>query len=219
MTPEQQAIQDKYNADIKAWRLSTSMTKYEELKKKYKDAGIMINLAKFDSFTSSMDGGEIDYCFAAAKALGAKAITTGMTDDTKAKLLGPYADKHKFWVGLHNQNQITPETFDVTLSYGKYLGLNFDLGHHTSASEIPLVEIIEKYKDRIVSLHLTDRKKNNGPSLPFGQGDTPIKEVLQFCAKKKYKFGADIDLEYQPSQGDSIDEIARCVQFCKEALK
>ena len=219
LTPEQQAIQDKYNADLKAWRLSAPMAKFEELRKKYEDSGIFINLVKFETVTSSMTADEIDYCFAAAKILGAKAITTGFTDDAKAKILGPFADRHKMWVGLHNQNQIDPESFDKMISYGEYLGLNFDIGHHVAGSEIPLIDIIEKYKDRMVSLHLTDRKKT-GQSMPFGQGDTPIKQTLLDCSEKKYTFGADIDLEYAVPEGStSLAEVARCVDFCRIALE
>lgn len=220
LTPEQQAVQDKYTADLKAWRISVPMAKFEELKKKYSAAGVNINLVKFDSFTASMTPEEIDYCFNVAKTLGAKAMTTGLTDDNKAKLLGPYADKHKLWVGLHNQIQVIPENLDKMLSYGKYMGLNFDLGHHTAGSDIPLKTIIDKYKDRIVSLHLTDRKINSGPSMPFGEGDTPLKEILQYCAASKFSFGADIDLEYAvPAGSDSVSEVAKCVQFCRTVLE
>jgi hypothetical protein len=70
-----------------------------------------------------------------------------------------------------------------------------------------------------VSLHLTDRKKNGGASMPFGEGDTPLKEVLQYCADRKYQFEADVDLEYPiPAGSDSVAEVARCVQYCKDAL-
>ena len=37
--------------------------------------------------------------------------------------------------------------------------------------------------DRITGLHLKDRRINGGPNVPWGQGDTPIKEVLQLLAE------------------------------------
>jgi len=40
--------------------------------------------------------------------------------------------------------------------------------------------------DRITSMHLKDRKKDNGPNMPWGQGDTPIKEVLQLMRKENF---------------------------------
>ncbi len=222
LTPEQQAEMQanraRYNQEIRKWRLAATMSKYEELRKRYNGEGVAINLVKFDSFDGSMPPEEIDYCFNTARAMGARAITTGLTDENKARLLGPFADKHKMWVGLHNQNHIVPESLDAMLGYGKYMGLNFDLGHHTAGSDIPLSAIIERYKDRIVSLHLTDRTKSN-LSVPFGEGDTPLKEILLECADRKYPFGADIDLEYQiPEGSDALKEVQRCVGYCRNAL-
>ncbi len=81
------------------------------------------------------------------------------------------------------------------------------------------IPFIEKHRDRILSLHLKDRKKNNGPNMPFGEGDTPVAQVLQYMKKNKLTFPADIELEYKvPEDSDAVKEVTRCVQFCKKAL-
>ena len=68
-------------------------------------------------------------------------------------------------------------------------------------------------------MHLKDRKINNGPNMPWGQGDTPIKEVLQLMKKEHYTFPATIELEYNTPQGSTVmAELAKCVQFAKDAL-
>jgi sugar phosphate isomerase/epimerase len=86
----------------------------------------------------------------------------------------------------------------------------------TSQSPIPL---IEKHRDRILSLHQKDRKKNNGPNMPFGQGETPVAEVLQYMKRNKLTFPADIELEYKiPEGSDAVKEVTKCVQFCRKAL-
>ena len=86
----------------------------------------------------------------------------------------------------------------------------------TNHSPIPL---IEKYQKRILSLHLKDRKVNNGPNMPFGEGDTPVALVLQYMKRNKLTFPADIELEYKVPQGsDAVSEVTKCVQFCKKAL-
>ena len=78
--------------------------------------------------------------------------------------------------------------------------------------------MIEKHHSRIVSLHLKDRKKT-GPNMPFGEGDTPIPEVLQYMKKNKLTFPADIELEYKiPKGSDAVKEVAKCVEFCRKAL-
>ncbi len=72
---------------------------------------------------------------------------------------------------------------------------------------------------RIISLHLKDRKKNKGPNLPFGRGDTPIPAALRYMKKKALAFPADIELEYKiPTGSDAVKEVAACVAFCKKAL-
>ena len=108
---------------------------------------------------------------------------------------------------------------DPILSYGQYLGFNFDVGHYFAGTKgLSPIPVIEKYHDRIVSLHPKDRTAEGG-NLPWGTGKTPLKEILQLMRKEKWTFPADIELEYQIPQGsNSVAEVAKCVQFCKEAL-
>ena len=55
--------------------------------------------------------------------------------------------------------------------------------------------------------------------MPWGQGDTQIKEILQLMKKEKYAFPACIELEYPAPEGsDVMKELAKCVQYCKDAL-
>ena len=65
------------------------------------------------------------------------------------------------------------------------------------------------------------RCRNGVPSTDpsWGKGQTPIKEVLQLLKKEKWPIYADIELEYQiPPGSDAVKEVAKCVQYCKEAL-
>src|SRR5436190_8293509 len=163
---------------------------------------------------------DIDFNFQIAKALGCKAITTERNDEL-AKRLAPFAEKHEIWVAFHNHTNNIPtiESIDPLMQIGNYIGFNFDIGHYVAGtngkSPIP---VIEKYHDKIISLHLKDRSAG-GANLPWGEGQTPIKEVLQLLKKEKWPIYADIELEYRVPQGsNAVAEVARCVQFCKEAL-
>ena len=166
-----------------------------------------------------MSDAKIEYYFNVAKALGAKGITREISESA-AKRLGPIADKHKIMIGFHNHTQLKPTTYDgPILSYGKYLGLNLDIGHYVAGTNHSPIPLIEKYQKRILSLHLKDRKVNNGPNMPFGQGDTPVALVLQYMKRNKLTFPADIELEYKfPKSTDAVKEVTKCVQFCKQAL-
>ena len=93
-------------------------------------------------------------------------------NDALAKRLAPFAEKHKIWVAFHNHtnNFPTMDKPDPILDIGPYIGFNFDIGHYVAGtkgkSPIP---VLEKYHDRIVSLHLKDRTADGG-NLPWGQG-------------------------------------------------
>jgi sugar phosphate isomerase/epimerase len=220
MTDEQRKAMQGSGESQRQWRLSVSMDKYQALRKLYNDAGVNIHIVKFGSIgDGNMPDAEIDYYFNVTKALGARGITRELSEEA-AKRLGPIADKHKIMIGFHNHTQMTPTTYEgPILSYGKYLALNFDVGHYLAGTSQSPIPIIEKYHDRILSLHLKDRKTNNGPNVPFGQGDTPVAQILQLVRKQKWTFPADIELEYPIPQGsDAVAETTKCVQFCKAAL-
>jgi sugar phosphate isomerase/epimerase len=205
--------------EIKAWRKNVSMSKFEALKKMYNDAGVNIHIIKFGGI-GGMSDDEVNYCFEVAKTLGARGITAEIDEDM-AKRLGPVADDHKIMLGFHNHTQVNSESYDKPLSYGKYLAINLDIGHYVAGTNESPLPLIEKYGDagRILSLHIKDRKVNNGPNMPFGLGDTPLALALQLMKKKGYTFPADIELEYDiPEGSDAVTEVGKCVEFCKAVL-
>ena len=193
------------------------LAKCRELRRMYNDAGVNIHIHKM-GFGQSDE--EIDFSFQVAKALGCAGVTIER-DETLAQKLAPFADKHKIWVAFHNHTNNYPvmDKTDPILEFGQYIGFNFDIGHYFAGSKgLSPIPVIEKYHDRIVSLHLKDRTADGG-NLPWGEGKTPIKEVLQLMRKEKWTFPADIELEYKIPQGsDAVAEVGKCVQYCKEAL-
>lgn len=193
------------------------LAKCRELRKMYNDAGVNIHLHKI-AFGQSDE--EIDFNFQVAKALGCVGITTERSD-AMAKKLAPFADKHKIWVAFHNHltNYPSMDKTDAILDCGQYIGFNLDCGHYFAGSKgLSPLPVLEKYHDRIVSLHLKDRTADAG-NVPWGQGKTPIKEILQLIRKEKWKFPADIELEYKiPEGSNAVAEVTKCVQYCKAAL-
>jgi len=199
-----------------------SLEKVAELRKMYAAAGVDIHIVKFGNIgDKSVSDEKIEYYFNVAKALGAGAITREISEEA-AKRLGPMVDKSGVKVAFHNHTQINATTYDgPILSYGRNLMLNLDIGHYTAANEDSAVAIIEKYRSRIYSIHLKDRKNkaNGGTNMPFGQGNTPVIEALRYIKKNKLPIYADVELEYPvPQDSDAVKEVAKCVQYCKLAL-
>jgi sugar phosphate isomerase/epimerase len=81
------------------------------------------------------------------------------------------------------------------------------------------VAFLKEHHDRITNLHLKDKKKDHGPNMIWGEGDTPIQAVLQLLAREKYGFPANIELEYRVPEGsDRTAEVKRCFEYCKKVL-
>jgi sugar phosphate isomerase/epimerase len=217
LTPEEQAARKAAAEELRKWRLSVPMAKVREVRKKFEDAGILIEIVKVDGIITMPDD-ETDYAFEVAKNLGARAISTEIAV-AGTKRLGQFADKHRLMVGYHGHGTTTAADFETAFSHAKFNGANLDIGHFVAGQKASPVPFIKQHHDRITHIHVKDRKLNNGPNVPFGQGDTPIKEVLQLIRDNKWNIQATIEFEYPvPDGSDRMTELKKCVDYCRAAL-
>ncbi len=206
-------------AQLKEWRLGVKKDDIAKIKAKFDAAGINVYAFNY-SFRDNFTDEEIDKGFLIAKWLGAKYITASANVAT-AKRVAPAAAKHKMIVGMHNHSRIVPnefataENFATAMAEGPYIGINLDIGHFTAANFDP-VSYMKEHHDKIVTIHLKDRKKNQGDNVPFGQGDTKIKEVLLQMKANKWKIPAMIEYEYKGA--DTVVEVKKCFEYCKAIL-
>lgn len=222
---DQRAARDAALEALRKWRLSASMGGFKAFGKKYNDAGVKIDIVKFDGVQDMTDD-ELDYSFQITKALGARFITCEPPRST-TKRIGAFAEKHKLLVGYHGHANVTgaeafgsPQSWEEVMAYSKYNGANVDIGHFIAGNGVSPAAFIQKHHDRITNLHIKDRKKDQGPNMPWGQGDTPIREILQLMKREKYGFMATIEMEHRVPEGsDTMAELAKCIQFCREALE
>lgn len=212
-------------AQVREWRKTVSLDRVKEFRDKYESAGVFIEIVKVDGIIKMSDE-ETDYAFKLAKALGGRAISTEIAYKSKdvldtegLKRLGGFADKHQFLVAYHGHAATTPEHWEAAFALAKYNGANVDLGHFVAGNNASPAPFIEKYHERISHVHVKDRKFNNGPNAPFGQGDTPIVEVLHLIRDKKYNIQATIEFEYKvPADSTRMAELAKCIDYCRKAL-
>ena len=224
MTPEQQAERKAAQEKLTQWRADVSQNTWKAVAKKFDDAGIQLALLCYN-MQDSMKDVDIEYGFQMARGLGVKGITTSTTL-TMAKRIAPVADKHKLLVGYHGHdatndpNQTaTLESYATLMGYGKFNGVNLDIGHFTAAG-YDAVPFIKEHHKKITNLHVKDRKKDHGPNVAeWGTGDTPIKEVLQLLKKEKYPIPANLELEYPIPEGSNIvAEAKKCLAYVKSCL-
>jgi sugar phosphate isomerase/epimerase len=224
LTKEQEAERSAAAAAQRKWRLGRSMDEFKAFRTKYEDAGVLIQIVKFDGI-DGMEDDVVDYCFNLARALGANAISCEIPV-SRTKRLGEFAANHKMMVGYHGHGNLTnPEAFgrlaawEQAFSYSKFNGANVDIGHFFSANGFSPAEWIKANHTRVTHVHLKDRKANNGPNMPWGQGDTPLREILQMMKQERYRFQATIEMEYPVPEGSTLlAEITKCVQYCRDIL-
>lgn len=217
-------------AEIKKFRLSVPMSKYKAFRKMYNDAGVSIYAFKPPP-TLAMSDAEYEYIWNVAETLGANHITMELPE--KGELLhrvAEYAAKRKLRIAFHTHGQGGSSHFDEVLAASPYTALNFDVGHYYALTGESPVPVMEKYASRIASLHLKDRKgpektggaaaeTRGGPNMPWGEGGTPLKAILQSMKKHGYKFPGSIEYEYQTPAGSTVlAEVKKCVEFCRAAL-
>lgn len=226
MTDEQRKAMAERMQKGREWRETVPMDKFIELRKKFNDAGITIYAYKPNALGENNSDAEIEYAMKAAKALGAASVTVELPSKAEqSKRLGDFGAKHKIYVGYHAHLQATDTAWDVALEQSKYNSMNLDCGHYIAAggnnTKESLLALIEAKHNRITSIHLKDRttKEHGSKNLAWGNGDTPIVEILQLMKKKKYTFPATIELEYEiPTDSDAVKEVAKCAEYAKKAL-
>jgi sugar phosphate isomerase/epimerase len=211
-------------AELKKWRLDVPLSHFKEIRAKFDNAGILLYAYNY-SFRKDFTDEEIERGFQMAEAMGVKYITAS-SNVSVAPRVDKYARKYEIMVGFHGHDKTsdpdefsTPETFARALQGASpYIGVNLDIGHFVAAGGDP-VAYISEHHDKIVTLHLKDRKKNHGANLPFGEGDTPIVAVLHLLRDKGWKIPANIEYEYGKPGMDTVAEVKKCFEYCKQALE
>lgn len=219
---EMQEQAEAYNAEVARWRLTASPEKFRDLKEMFREAGIHIYAFKPNAFGMEHSDAEMDYGFRMAKILGASHVTLEHPGhDAHTRKLGDMGKKHGIYVAYHGHEQQTPTFWDTALDQSAYNALNLDLGHYVAAGNPSPLDLIIARNERIRSMHLKDRQRpeNGKLNLPWGEGNTPIAEVLQLMKKKGYTFPATIELEYDiPEGSDAVREVKKCLAYCQAAL-
>jgi sugar phosphate isomerase/epimerase len=188
----------------------------------FDDAGIKIHIVKFSPARWSDE--EIDYAFKAAKALGTKGVTEELGMEA-VKKLAPFAEKHGLYAIFHTHMQFaTPGfSYDPFMAISPAVMFNFDSGHFFGSTGKHPNTIIEKYHDRIVSIHIKDK---TGPKTDpantnqvWGQGECPLEDILLLIKQKGWPIFCDIELEYDIKPwSNAVKEVKTCVHYARQIL-
>ena len=204
---------------MRAWRETVSLDVFHRIRDQFAAAKIALlayNISIQDTFSDT----ELERSFEMTKALGAPLITSSSNIKTVARI-APAAEKHKMLVGMHNHSRIDPNEFATAtslanaLKQGKYIAVNLDVGHFTATNE-DAVAFLKEHHARIVTLHIKDRKRDQGPGVELGTGDAPLVQVLKLVRDNNWPI--PMNLEYEYKGGDTIEEVRKMLTYTRGVL-
>ena len=204
---------------LRKWRETVDLSHFHRIREQLARASIALSAYNL-SFKDHFSDAEIERGFEMAAALGAPLITSSSNVKTVSRVAAA-AVRHKMLVGMHNHSDIKPNEFasrqslEAALKASPFIAVNLDVGHFTAANE-DAVAFLKQHHERIVTLHIKDRKRDQGALVPFGEGDAPLTAMLALLQQNGWPIPANIEYEYEG--GDSVQEVGRCLDYCRRAL-
>lgn len=192
-----------------------------KVKAKLKQHGI--HAANYGVVKIPADETEAAKIFQFAKKMGLMGITTESEDsiDTIEKLVKKYDIK----VGFHdhpkrpdnpNYKMWDPNhVLALVKDRDQRIGACADTGHWVRSGLKP-VDCLKILKGRIISSHLKDLNefgKVSAHDLPYGQGVSDVKAILDEL--KAQKFEGNISVEYEYHWDNSVPEVKQCIDFVR----
>lgn len=220
-TGDPNEAQRALRAKIRTWRLETPLDHFTGIREKFERAGIRIQSYNFTLKEYCTDE-EVQRGFEITRALGTDVMNASTTLRMAQRCV-PFAKRNSTYLGLHGHTSVddpdefaTPQSFERGLAMSPLYRINLDIGHFSAAGFDP-VAFIQDTHDRVVSIHVKDRKNHNGPFTPFGAGDTPIIPVLRLIQERGWSIPAMI--EYEHEGGPSVPAVRTCLAYMRAGLK
>lgn len=204
--------------ELRKWRTTIPLRHFHEVRNKFRQAGIYLH-AYYYNLRGDFTDEEITRGFEMAKALGVKYLAAS-ANLAAVRRIDSLASKANIFVAMHNHANVVPdefarpEDFREAMRGTTHIRINLDIGHFVAAGYDP-VKFIANHHRHIVHLDIKDRNQQKD-NVRFGEGATPIREVLLLLKTRRYAIPAMIEYEYKGS--DSVTEVRQCYEYCKRML-
>jgi sugar phosphate isomerase/epimerase len=171
----------------------------------------------------------LDRGYNGALLLGTNVMTASVQKPIVPRL-DQWCQKYKIKLGLHNhwfgdkwfhgdkskEFESPDDLLTALKGSSEYLNINLDIGHFYAAGYDP-VAFFRQHHDRIVSLHLKDRDKDpDHTHKRFGQGATPISEVMKQAQRVRFPYVANI--EYEEEMANPTEAVRAAIAYLKQVL-
>jgi sugar phosphate isomerase/epimerase len=206
---------------MRKWRLGEGLEQVKTAGDKFRRAGIRVRAFNYLLKDWCTDD-EVEVGLKMTRALGAD-IMTASTTLSMARRCVPLVKKHEVFLAMHGHSNLsdpnqfaTPDSFAQALAMSRYYRVNLDVGHFFASGFDPVGYISANHR-WITNLHIKDRKRNDGPNMPFGRGDTPIAAIMQLLKEQAWAIPSYIEYEYA-GKGSSTWEVGQCLAYVKSVL-
>ena len=205
--------------ELAGWRRDAPLDYFRGVREKFAAAGVRIWGYSGAGANTEADAGRT---FDIAGALGAELVTLAF-GLTAAKRIAPLAEARGVQVGVQGNPSMNatnadtiakPEDYDAALAISKNYSMSFDIGDATGGGYDSLKFVRERL-GRTSLLYIKDRTRAR-VSMPWGQGETPVREVLQAVRDSKAPVRCYIDCDYKSE--DRPGDVKRSFEFIKAAL-
>jgi sugar phosphate isomerase/epimerase len=203
---------------LRDWRRAVDLAPLAALRRRWDEAGVRIAAVDWPRLTS-LDDDEIDYACRAASAVGAGVVATELSLGAPERL-APVAERHGVTTAFHAADDGDPADVETALGYSPFIGADVDLGQWLVGGRGSPLAFMTRHTDRIAMVRLTDRQTSDGALTWFGEGESPIGEVLQAMRAHAWSFPAIVEIGYDlASDADQMAEVARALGLCAPKLR
>lgn len=203
-----------FAGQVRTWRIAVDLTPLADLRRAWEDAGVRIASVDWPNLTALGDE-EVDYAFRVAAAVGAGAIATDLSLGAPQRL-APVAERHGVTIAFHAQDGADPMDLEAALGYSPFIGADVDLGQWLVAGAGSPLTFVTMHTDRIATVRLTDRQTSDGALTWFGEGESPIREVLDSMRAHAWSLPAIVEIGYDlASEAEQMTEVARALALCR----
>ena len=209
---------------LRAWRIALPLDRFKEVRRKF-DAAKLNLFSYVYTIDDHMTDAEIEAAFRQLQALGVPMFTTNQTRVGMGPRVAPLSEKYNIKAAWHPHAEIqdpnevaTPASMEKLLAMSKSFVINLDIGHFAAGNN-DVLAFLKKHHERIAHLHVKDRKRDKGPNVQLGTGDTPIKESATLIRDERWPIMLILEREYRDAPGSPVEQTRWQLNYLKGLLE
>ena len=209
---------------LRAWRIALPLDRFKEVRRKF-DAAKLNLFSYVYTIDDHMTDAEIEAAFRQLHALGVPMFTTNQTRVGMGLRIAPLSEKYNIKAAWHPHAEIqdpnevaTPASMEKLLAMSKSFVINLDIGHFAAGNN-DVLAFLKKHHERITHLHVKDRKRDKGPNVQLGTGDTPIKESATLIRDERWPIMLILEREYRDAPGSPVEQTRWQLNYLKGLLE